>query len=111
MRASKREFQFTPVVRRATGHRSRGGATHHQFQFTPVVRRATGHLRDIFAVLRFNSRPSCDGRQMKEVCMGFYLSFQFTPVVRRATPLSAPSQPGALFQFTPVVRRATGSRG
>ena len=77
-------FQFTPVMRRATGVKeySAGAAW---FQFTPVMRRATYHvchwamsyvsiharhatgdMTNIVAELveaGFNSRPSCDGRR------------------------------------------------
>ena len=102
------------------------------FQFTPVLRRATG-LRRLWAyvVVRFNSRPSCDGRHAPTRSAVSGTRFQFTPVLRRATidinrlaiskvsihaRLATGDSPAALeaapskFQFTPVLRRATSDR-
>ena len=77
-------FQFTPVMRRATGA---GAITFGtlSFQFTPVMRRATA-----FAIV-----------------IETLSEFQFTPVMRRATRLMPDISPPRGFQFTPVMRRAT----
>ncbi len=56
----------------------------------------------------FNSRPSCDGRQVNGLCNFAITRFQFTPVLRRATSRAATALANQPFQFTPVLRRATG---
>ena len=66
------------------------------------VQAACGH--------RFNSRPSCDGRHIKQLKLQEYAAFQFTPVVRRATYEVLTDGADTPFQFTPVVRRATRKR-
>ena len=122
-------FQFTPVVRRATGQIGQN-TSKGAFQFTPVVRRATrwrklrhyliqvsiharretGDAGDVALVLR----PSVSIHARRETgdlhaCVVLpSCLFQFTPVVRRATLDRLDYLPGDSFQFTPVVRRATG---
>ena len=122
------QFQFTPVMRRATLH-PRRRRHHREFQFTPVMRRATatwshkikgirfnsrpscdGRLNrclKIYNYLRFNSRPSCDGRHIQIGTNPYFASFQFTPVMRRATLPRRDGDERREFQFTPVMRRAT----
>ena len=120
------------------------------FQFTPVVRRATGVKDNIARARGFNSRPSCDGRRISRSLTPFQRSFNSRPScdgrlvstlndgdakcfnsrpscdgrpgkparanhekvsihARRATgdSKSASSPSSHKFQFTPVVRRAT----
>ena len=84
-------------------------------------------------ILRFNSRPSCDGRPARLAAItgisnvsiparhatgdrsdGRFArscAFQFTPVMRRATSRRQRDGCGHQFQFTPVVRRATKKLG
>ena len=79
-----------------------------QFQFTPVLRRATGRKDDDKErVSGFNSRPSCDGRPIGSIFKKSLDAFQFTPVLRRATARFDGILPSGGFQFTPVLRRAT----
>ena len=56
-----------------------------EFQFTPVVRRATASSWRRTRRCCFNSRPSCDGRPNAKTRTCYSNRFQFTPVVRRAT--------------------------
>ena len=73
-----------------------------QFQFTPVVRRATrSGLRLCSRFSGFNSRPSCDGRHVASAYKAVSAMFQFTPVVRRATNRSAGRSTTSRFNSRP----------
>ena len=100
------KFQFTPVMRRATV--STGSVVPSWlFQFTPVMRRATGVAQQLALRRgRFNSRPSCDGRQVVGRVGPAPLRFQFTPVMRRATKPAARLHPRARVSIH--ARHATG---
>ena len=143
-------------ARHATGDTPLGKSppSSRRFQFTPVMRRATGWVHPRQPSGRFNSRPSCDGRpdgyprdsrldvsiharhatgdappgepiragtvssharhatgdpfRMSVRFSDFW--FQFTPVMRRATPQRRARIQSSRFQFTPVMRRATCGR-
>ena len=75
-------------MRRATPPREPSIKT-GAFQFTPVMRRATGWDGCIRRRRCFNSRPSCDGRPLPVCRDQSAITFQFTPVMRRATGRSA----------------------
>ena len=100
------KFQFTPVMRRATCL-AQQSLRCLVFQFTPVMRRATRGTRPSpRGTPRFNSRPSCDGRQEvrkkpREGLVSIHARHATGDVSsRRARRCSS-------FQFTPVMRRAT----
>ena len=84
-RADARDAEVSIHARLTTGDMrrlpQRRSAT---FQFTPVLRRATTRATTAQPTTSFNSRPSCDGRQLRKNRRSFH-QFQFTPVLRRAT--------------------------
>ena len=80
-------FQFTPLMRGATGicPRSRffGDVSIH-------APHARGDLKySVSSVFngRFNSRPSCEGRPALQMIENARVGFQFTPLMRGATML------------------------
>ena len=60
---SKPQFQFTPLVRGATRAETNSWRV-LKFQFTPLVRGATFPTTGTISPRGFNSRPSCEGRQV-----------------------------------------------
>ena len=99
-------FQFTPLVRGATGQVAENNSK-PPFQFTPLVRGATtrqgqGARRDrvsIHAPRARGDRPRAPPASP--------VRFQFTPLVRGATSDALGTYLGRAFQFTPLVRGAT----
>jgi len=102
-------FQFTPVLRRATGIFAsgflwRGGSIH--------ARLATGDIfpSNQFASVQVSIHARLATGDFVPIIRRFREQFQFTPVLRRATGGKRCLQSRLKFQFTPVLRRATATR-
>ena len=101
----KLAFQFTPLVRGAT-MAMRAWMSRRAFQFTPLVRGATRSVSTSGSRCSFNSRPSCEGRPVLVVSVGFDDVSIHAPRARGDRRM-AKSTTGSQFQFTPLVRGAT----
>ena len=74
-------FQFTPLMRGATVD-CQFKTSERVFQFTPLMRGATSTSTRATRISSFNSRPSCEGRLVKDDDDSFHLVSIHAPHAR-----------------------------